>query len=207
MTTPLAQIKPTYPPNTPDASSESPTIQSTIKTLNLQPHIEGGYFVETDRDTLRVPNPHPPRSKNDTTRSASTSIYYLLTPRSPLGAFHRNASRTVHTLHRGRGMYVILHADEESVRRNGGKAAVETFVVGQDIEKGERLQWVVEGGKYKGTFLLPDDGGSSNGLLISETVVPGFEFVDHDFLRAEKMDELLTPDQVQELNWMLRKTN
>lgn len=54
------------------------------------------------------------------------------------------------------------------MRRNGGKAGIETFVVGQDIEKGERLQWVVEGGKYKGTFLLPDDGGSSNGLLISE---------------------------------------
>lgn len=58
------------------------------------------------------------------------------------------------------------------MRRNGGKAGIETFVVGQDIEKGERLQWVVEGGKYKGTFLLPDDGGSSNGLLISEVGFP-----------------------------------
>ena len=159
MAIPLSKIKPIYPPNTPDQSSESPTIQSTITTLKLQPHIEGGYFVETDLDTLRVPNPHPPTSESDTTRSASTSIFYLLTPRSPLGAFHRNASRTVHTLHRGRGVYVILHADEESVRSNGGNVSVEAFVVGQDIEKGERLQWVVEGGKYKGTFLLPDDGG------------------------------------------------
>lgn len=45
------------------------------------------------------------------------------------------------------------------MRSNGGNVSVEAFVVGQDIEKGERLQWVVEGGKYKGTFLLPDDGG------------------------------------------------
>lgn len=54
------------------------------------------------------------------------------------------------------------------MRSNGGNVSVEAFVVGQDIEKGERLQWVVEGGKYKGTFLLPDDGGGSDGLLISE---------------------------------------
>lgn len=39
-----------------------------------------------------------------------------------------------------------------------------------------------------------------------QTVVPGFEYRDHDFLRAEGMDELLTPEQTRELGWMLRKT-
>lgn len=73
----------------------------------------------------------------------------------------------MHTLHSGRGRYVIIHEDE---REEGEKARVETFVVGQDIHGGERVQWLVEGGKYKASFLLPDGQGrpESEGLLISE---------------------------------------
>ena len=54
--------------------------------------------------------------------------------------------------------------------QNGGKARIETFVVGHNIQRGERLQWLVEGGKYKASFLLPDAEATedSEGLLISE---------------------------------------
>ncbi len=73
-------------------------------------------------------------------------------------------------------MYVLIHADQDN--------RIETFAVGPNIAAGERLRWIVEGGKYKAGFLLPDrEGGTtSSGLLISETVVPGFEYTDHDFL-------------------------
>jgi len=73
----------------------------------------------------------------------------------------------MHTLHRGRGRYIVIHADE---KHGEEKARIETFVVGHDINKGERLQWMVEGGKYKASFLLPDHGDDmeSEGLLISE---------------------------------------
>lgn len=75
---------------------------------------------------------------------------------------------------------MILHADEASREGNAGrKVAVESFVVGGDIERGERLQWVVDGGKYKASYLLPDtdtgtdgedyaNGEGTQGLLISE---------------------------------------
>lgn len=76
---------------------------------------------------------------------------------------------------------MIIHADEvmgsydeDDAAAAGGnegkKARVETFVVGKNVEKGERLQWIVDGGKYKASFLLPDDEGGeqSEGLLISE---------------------------------------
>ncbi|KAL4919743.1 hypothetical protein BDW62DRAFT_178367 [Aspergillus aurantiobrunneus] len=52
---------------------------------------------------------------NDTVRSASATIFYLLTPRSPVGVFHRNRSRTVHTLHRGRGRYVVIARGKRGV--------------------------------------------------------------------------------------------
>ncbi|KAE8358029.1 RmlC-like cupin domain-containing protein [Aspergillus caelatus] len=222
MDTSITSIKPYFQPPARNEKSapESPTIQKTIQALQLQPHPEGGYYSETDRHPLRIPNPYRDDTDNSktvmepdaekATRSASTTIYYFITPRSPMGYFHRNRSRTVHTLHRGRGRYVIIHADQ--AKENGGKAPIESFVVGHRIEKGERLQWVVEGGKYKSSYLLPDSDGDlpddnkSEGLLISETVVPGFEFYDHDFLPAEKMEQLLTPEQVEELKWMARKS-
>lgn len=88
-----------------------------------------------------------------------------------------------------------------------GKARIETFVVGQDVLKGERVQWIVEGGKYKTSYLLPDSDESreSEGLLISETVVPGFEFGDHDFLREERLKALVEERQAEEMGWMLRR--
>ncbi|SMQ46008.1 unnamed protein product [Zymoseptoria tritici ST99CH_3D7] len=256
-----------------EAKEDSSTIQALVKTLSMLPHPEGGFFVETDRDSRRVPNPLVSTSNTSTsllplsspsstlratdkhvmqssqsqaaqaanndpslfstsgetssTRSASTTIHYLLTPSSPLGHFHRNRARTVHTLHKGRGRYVIIHADEVAAKdfsggyaRDGaeadgkedgrwnGKARVESFIVGQNVQAGERLQWIVDGGKYKCSFLLPDkEGGedSEEGLLISETVVPGFEFCDHDFLTRERMEALVSEEQREEMGWMLRK--
>lgn len=267
----IAPLKPAYHPEHGSMGRhESAKISKLISALRLMPHIEGGYFVETDRDPLKVPNPFLTRhfqnnatnttpqipgeeatttfytstgavsadlsdklnsadqqasdtvssSKdgqdvvqgNDTTRNASTSIFYFLSPETPLGAFHRNRGRTVHTLHKGRGRYVILHADEvmpsyDSHAAVESKARIETFVVGQDVEAGERLQWIVEGGKYKASFLLDEEGkeGESEGLLISETVVPGFEYGDHDFMRSERLQALVTKEQYDEMEWMLRK--
>ncbi len=258
------------------ASSPSPQnsagVTSTITALSLQPHPEGGFFVETDRDPRRVPNPfldedtsttdkanidadgasaiHDPSDSNysatsqadnyiqaskqssDLTRNASTTIHYLLSPSSPLGRFHRNKARTVHTLHWGRGAYVVLHpaehdemendrgVDGKAERREGKMEGIsgegwrmETFIVGKDVVKDERVQWIVEGGRYKASYLLPDTGGgnedwddedgSTNGLLISETVVPGFEFSDHDFLTAEKFLRVVEKKGLEEMRWLL----
>lgn len=200
-------LRPTFAKSTDPPAEQGSTAQ-IISTLQLQKHPEGGYFCETDRDPLEIPNPFMHlsdviSSENNTKRNASTSIFYYLTPSSPQGNFHRNSGRTIHTLHKGRGRYVLIHADEV---RDGGKARVESFIVGHDITNGERLQWVVEGGKYKASFLLPDrdDDEDSEGLLISETVVPGFDFRDHDFLKASKMAQLVTPEQSEELQWLLR---
>lgn len=243
----LPPLTPTYPPNKPSIANEPPATRAIIDKLNLIPHIEGGYFVETDRDFRRVPNPftHSLTGKKSlstastpdsdilvSSRAASTSIHYFLTPASPLGAFHRNRGRTVHTLHNGRARYVIIHADEvapshrpggygaededeegqetSSVRAEKklwtGKARVETFVVGQDVLNGEKLQWIVEGGKYKASYVMNEsDGKKSEGCLISETVIPGFEYTDHDFMKRERAEALLTQEQVEEMGWMLRQ--
>lgn len=174
-------LRPFFEPS-PNAS-ESLSIELLISKLALQKNPEGGYYAETDRDPWRVPNPFPrddsdaaslqsassvEADDDDSTRSASTTIYYLLTPENPTGVFHRNKARIIHTLHQGRGRYVIIHADE--TLQGQKEHRIETFLVGRNIHEGERLQWVVEGGTYKASFLLPDTegGNSSEGLLISE---------------------------------------
>jgi hypothetical protein len=40
---------------------------------------------------------------------------------------------------------------------------------------------------------------------VLKTVVPGFEYSDHDFLLPERLKELVTPEQVEEMAWMLRR--
>lgn len=202
-------------------------------------------MVETDRNSLEIPSPFPlypattfsdlnPVPENYTfdpetyyrpgfdpsRRNASTTIYYLLTgPEkdvakrggSPKGYLHRNRGRIIHTLHRGRGRYVILHADEKPCR-------VESFVVGKNVEKGEKVQWIVEGGKYKGTFVLPvddDEGDGEDGkgneedemIFISETTVPGWEVFDHDFLDRKGLEMLMEGDEekIRQLEWLVKE--
>jgi hypothetical protein len=48
-------------------------------------------------------------------------------------------------------------------------------------------------GSFKASYMLPDEegGNSSQGLLISETAVPGFEYCDHDFLSERCLGELV----------------
>jgi predicted cupin superfamily sugar epimerase len=107
-------------------------------------------------------------------------------------------------LHRGRGRYVLIHPD----------GRIESFIVGNAVERGERIQWIVEGDVWKASYLLPnepDTGNESNreeteGLLISETVVPGFEYHDHAFLTQQGIRELLNEEQARELDWLVRRS-
>lgn len=202
-------LKPTF---TPSSEPESQRVQSLIKALSLIPHVEGGYFLQTDAAEATIPSPYPSEPlSSDTaslmglrsdydgqTRRLSTTIFYFLTPRRPQGHFHRNRSRILHTLHRGRGRYVLIHPD----------GRVETFVVGHNVEQGEKLQWIVEGGVWKASYLLESlgrDGDDDEGLLITETVIPGFEYADHEFLSGDRLNQVLPEDIAKELHWLVNK--
>lgn len=132
--------------------NETPSARALISALSLAPHPEGGYFKRTHTNPTTIASPFP--GQIDATRPLNTSIQYLLTAHSPIGHFHKNRSLIVHTAVRGRGRYVLIH--------ESGK--VETFVVGCDIEGGEVVQWVVEGGVWKASML--EEGAEV--LLITE---------------------------------------
>ncbi|POS70792.1 hypothetical protein DHEL01_v210815 [Diaporthe helianthi] len=46
---------------------------------------------------------------------------------------------------------------------------------------------------------------SVEGLLMSETVVPGFEYCDHDFLPRDGLERLLGDERAMALEWLVRR--
>src|SRR5690348_15901086 len=99
-----------------------PTAEELIARLNLQPHPkDGGFFRETSRSTEAFPaSSLPERYGGD--RSASTAIYYLLTP-TTFSALHRlktdevfhfylgSPVRMLQLFHVGTGRSVVLGPD------------------------------------------------------------------------------------------------
>lgn len=185
-------------------------LQKLIDDWQLIEHREGGFFKETDRSPFsmavadvnaKVPANLEavgsnieinPELGNFTKRSYSTLIYYLLTPSSPVGKLHKNRNRIIHILQRGRGQYVLIYPD----------GRIKSFKVGFDYANGELSQWVVPGGVYKASFVLPNED-FSNGLLISEVVVPGFEYADHNFMSGyEELKELVGEQKANNLQFL-----
>lgn len=94
-----------------------------IASLDLEPHVEGGYFRRTyqadHRDMLET---------TSGSRFLMTSIYYLLTENSPVGQFHFNQSDILHYFHLGDAIeYSLIHAD----------GSLQTLVMGSDVIAGQ----------------------------------------------------------------------
>lgn len=133
--------------------------QDIIKTLNLQEHIEGGYFARTycSQDIVQT-NRVPPE------RATMTSIYYVLTDDKPIGYFHLNRSDIMHYFHLGSPVtYLIIHPNGQ----------LEEVTMGPDLAKNQKLQLLVKGGCWEASVLKAGEFS-----LISEAVSPGFDYRD-----------------------------
>ncbi len=143
-------------------------VEELIKRLQLQPHVEGGFFKRTFEAGHRA--------KIDTglgPRFTLTSIYYLLTEDSRIGHWHRNQSDILHFFHLGEPItYHLIHAD----------GTLETVVLGPDPVQGHQLQLAVKGGTWKASHLEQGEYG-----LISEAVAPGFEYSDMELGKREEL--------------------
>lgn len=141
-----------------------PTAQELIALLDLQPHPkEGGFFRETYRaaDQFSVlPGRYPGP------RSASTAIYYLLTP-DTYSAMHRVASDEIFHFYLGDPVRMLqLHPDGTG----------RTLILGSDLPHGQQPQVLVPHGVWQGSMLEP--GGKF--ALFGCTVAPGFEYADYE---------------------------
>lgn len=147
-------------------------IQSLVDALNLEGHIEGGFFKETHRSEQT-------QQFADRNRSILTSIYYLLTIESPVGHFHMNQSDIMHYFHKGDPItYYLIYPD----------GRLETRILGEDVVNGQELQLVVPGGVWKASKV--GDMGDKGYGLIGEAVAPGFEYQDMQLGDREQLSAL-----------------
>ncbi len=128
--------------------------QRLIAAYHLQPHPEGGWYRETYRSAERV------TTSRGATRSATTSIYFLLTAEA-FSAFHRLASDE--TWHFYRGDPVTLELIDPAGR-------YEQRVLGVE----DRLQTTIPGGTHFAAHVDAPEGW----VLVGCDVAPGFEFAD-----------------------------
>lgn len=111
--------------------NQTPKAQDVVAALDLQPHMEGGFYrrtFQTDHSTVETAGRH---------RYLMSSIYYLLTRDSPIGYFHLNRSDIVHYYHLCDAIqYSLIYPD----------GTLKTVVMGNDMLAGECLQLHVPGG-------------------------------------------------------------
>ncbi len=141
-----------------------------IDQLQLEPHLEGGYYrriYASDECVGTVAGQRPLMS----------SILYLLTADSPVGHLHCNRSDIVHFfLQGGRLEYTLFNAalpDAES-----GK--LEKVTLGMGGCSGQNNHLVVPGGIWKASQLIEGEYA-----LISEAVTPGFDYADMQLAQLE----------------------
>ncbi|KAJ6790420.1 hypothetical protein PWT90_07663 [Aphanocladium album] len=138
-------------------AANSRTAKDVIAALNLTPHPEKGYFVETYRDDQTLTN------ADGKARAPSTYIYYLLEGESGLSHWHRVLD-AVEVWHHYAGAPLRL-----SLSWDDGKP-VRDVVLGSDLWAGQRPQVVIERGEWQHAQSLGD------WTLVGCSVAPGFEF-------------------------------
>ena len=135
------------------------TADEVIEHLKLQAHpVEGGFFRETYRSAETL-------QRTGDTRSISTAIYYLLTPKT-VSALHLLPGDEVFHFYAGDPVRMLQLWPDGSTR---------TLILGTDLKAGQVPQLVVPGGVWQGSVLL--DGGSW--ALLGATMAPGFDYADY----------------------------
>jgi hypothetical protein len=125
--------------------------EEIIAALSMRAHPEGGFYVETFRDTA---NPQPDG------RAASTAIYYMLT-RGQTSHWHRVDAAELWHYHAGAPLQLSL---------SDGQSDTRTLILGTDLAAGQRPQGIVIKGHWQSARSLGD------WTLVGCTVAPGFEF-------------------------------
>ena len=141
------------------------TTADRIKSLNLQAHPEGGWYVETYRSPDTV-------TWEGGERSACTGILFLL-EQGQVSTFHRIDADELWHYHEGGPVRVHMLSEK----------GYDTFVVGPLSTPGARLQAWVPKGVWFGAEPLGDEPHS----LVGCTVAPGFEFSRFELARRKAL--------------------
>lgn len=128
-----------------------PDPDTIIAALGLQPHPEGGHYVETWRADAEAEE-----------RPSGTAIYYLLRA-GERSHWHRvDAAEAWH--------YYAGDPLALSIAPSPGNEAATRYVLGPDVTSGQRPQFIVPAGDWQAAESL------GAWTLVGCTVSPGFDF-------------------------------
>lgn len=143
-----------------------------IKKFSMQPHPEGGYYVETFRSRLKLRVPQ--EIYQATERSASTLIYYLLAG-DTFSAWHKVKSDETWYFHLGSTL-TIPTIDEKGI--------LNKYILGNPLlEEKSVLQITIPGGVWFCAHTNDPESYSLSGCMVA----PGFEFADFELGNRQKL--------------------
>lgn len=141
--------------------------ETLVRTLGLEPHVEGGYYRRVYESGVRLPG--GPRT--------ASAIYYLL------GAEERSR------LHRvGRDELWCFHGGRSLDLYFVGDGGVTVRRLGPDVERGEAPQVLAPGDVIFGA--LPVGGQGPDYTLVTCVVTPEFTEEGYHLLSPEEAAEL-----------------
>lgn len=135
-------------------------VQQLIRELELQPHVEGGYYSEYYRSSQRISVPGG-------SRTCSTAIYFLLSGET-ISKFHRLNSDEIWHFYEGAALNLYTL----------GPAGLTLTRLGKDA-----YQAVVPAG----TWLAAEMSSPDSYALVGCTVAPGFEFEDFELADKDQL--------------------
>lgn len=146
-----------------------PAVEEIIRALDLRPlPAEGGLYRQTYVSSERLPAGALPERYGSEEKPFGTAILYLLTAeKDSFSALHRLPSDEVFHFYLGDPVEMTLLFPDGSSWQ---------VILGSDVLRGQRVQFVVPRGVWQGSRLLP--GGRF--ALLGTTMAPGFTPADFE---------------------------
>lgn len=138
------------------------TAENWIACLNLEPHVEGGYFRRVYQHSQQTEG-----------RLMASSIFYLLKS-GQVSRFHRLKSDEIWLIHAGSTLLIHRLAED---------GLLHTDRLGMQIDQGDKLQVTVAANTVFGAEVLEKDSY----CLVSCVVIPGFDYRDFELLDAQEL--------------------
>ncbi len=143
-----------------------------INKLQLEPHVEGGWYREVYRSSLSLQH-ESLGSQWQGPRPAATHIYFLL-EQGNFSAFHRISSDELWHFYGGGPLNVY------EIHPSG---TLTVHQLGNEENTGQTVFSVIRGGSWFGAAPASGTGYS----LVGCTVSPGFDFADFELARKQEL--------------------
>lgn len=150
------------------------TVAYLVKTLELLPHPEGGYYKEVYRSGGKIAALALPQEFTGD-RNFATAIYFLI-EKNNFSALHKIKSDETWHFYYGDALEVIELDDTGNLK---------TTLVGSGLAAGETFQYTVPANTWFGSRVKA--GG--NFSLVGCTVAPGFDFADFEMAGRDVLIE------------------